>query len=157
VPANRQETLFVMNEVFKNVTLPHLRSICPTLVRHNQEIEITRQQIGDLGIIPPNPSLLVGHLSGGNQQKVVLGKWLTVLPKVLLLNDPTRGMDVGAKREVMEAMEGLREKGVATILFSQEPELLMAYADRVIVLHRGERVTEMPNEELSEEKLLAFS
>jgi ribose transport system ATP-binding protein len=157
VPPNRQDTLFPINEIYKNITIAHLKQLCSRLVRRSQEVEISQRQMNTLGVYPPNPTMGVGNLSGGNQQKVVLAKWLTVLPKVLMLNDPTRGMDVGAKKEVMDIIENLRDKGVATLLLSQEPELLMAYADRVIVLHRGHQVAEIQNEELTKEGLLAYS
>ena len=75
---------------------------------------------------PPNPRLLAGNLSGGNQQKVVLAKWLTRTPKVLILNEPTRGMDVGAKREVLDLIKALKAEGVAIILISTEPETVLA-------------------------------
>ena len=157
VPANRQTTLFANNEIFKNITLTHLNAICPGFVRQSKEIVFATKQVNDLGVRPPDPKRIVSSLSGGNQQKVVLGKWLTVSPKLLLLNDPTRGMDVGAKQEVMEIVESLRVKGVATILFSTEPELLMAYANRVIVLNRGHQMAEFQNQEVTKEILLSYS
>ena len=78
--------------------------------------------------------MLAGHLSGGNQQKVVLAKWLTKQPKVLILNEPTRGMDVGAKREVLDLMRALKAEGVAILLLSTEPETVMAESDRILVM-----------------------
>ncbi len=157
VPSNRRETLFPSNEIYKNVTLTHLQKICPTMLNRRDEIKASQEQINLLGIRPPFPTLLLSGLSGGNQQKVVLAKWLTDLPKLLVLNDPTRGMDVGAKREVMDIVESLRSKGVATLLLSSEPELLMAYADRVVVLSRGHQLDTMMNAQVTKEALLAFA
>jgi ribose transport system ATP-binding protein len=157
IPANRQTTLFASNEIFKNITVTHLDHICPGVVAKSHELEISLKQIKELGIRPPDPTRPVSSLSGGNQQKVVLGKWLTLQPRVLMLNDPTRGMDVGAKQEVMEIVESLRNQGVATILFSTEPELLIAYADRVVVLQRGFQKSEFPNIEVTKDLLLAYS
>jgi ribose transport system ATP-binding protein len=157
VPSNRRETLFPGNELFMNITLTHLQKICPLWVNRRSEIQSAREQINLLGIRPPIPTLLLSSLSGGNQQKVVLAKWLTTLPKVLVLNDPTRGMDVGAKREVMDIVESLRTRGVATILLSSEPELLMAYADRVVVLSRGRQLSTMMNAQVTKEALLAYA
>lgn len=157
VPANRQTTLFGSNEIFKNITLTHLNEVCRGLVHQSKEIAEANKQIKNLGVHPSDAKRLVSSLSGGNQQKVVLGKWLTVTPKLLLLNDPTRGMDVGAKQEVMEIVEELHSKGVATILFSTEPELLMSYADRVIVLSRGHQMVELKNQELTKDILLSYS
>lgn len=157
VPANRQTTLFGSNEIFKNITLTHLSSVCPGLVSLPLELAAANRQIKDLGVRPSDAKRIVSSLSGGNQQKVVLGKWLTVSPKLLLLNDPTRGMDVGAKQEVMDIVQGLQSKGVATILFSTEPELLMAYADYVIVLSRGHQMAKLRNQELTKDILLSYS
>jgi len=157
VPANRQATLFQGNEIYKNITISHLGNICPNFVKQTLEVVAATSQIKSLGVRPPDPSRVVASLSGGNQQKVVLAKWLTIPPKVLLLNDPTRGMDVGAKQEVMEIVEGLREKGVATIIFSTEPELLMAYADRVVILNRGHQMADLPNQDVTKDILLSYS
>jgi ribose transport system ATP-binding protein len=157
VPANRRETLFPAVEVYKNISITHLADICRNWVTRGPELKAAKEQVATLGVRPANPSLLVSNLSGGNQQKVVLAKWLTTLPRVLVLNDPTRGMDVGAKREVMDIVEKLREKGIATLLLSSEPELLMAYADRVVVLARGRQVDILPNAQVTKESLLAYS
>ncbi|MGE5140894.1 MAG: sugar ABC transporter ATP-binding protein [Rudaea sp.] len=157
VPANRRETLFPAVEVYKNISIAHLGDICRNWVTRGPELKAAKEQVTALGVRPANPSLLVSNLSGGNQQKVVLAKWLTKLPRVLVLNDPTRGMDVGAKREVMDIVEKLREKGIATLLLSSEPELLMAYADRVVVLARGRQVDILPNAQVTKESLLAYS
>ena len=89
------------------------------------------------GCVPRNAELLAGHLSGGNQQKVVLAKWLTQQPKVLILNEPTRGMDVGAKREVLDLVKELKAEGVAILLLSTEPETILAESDRILVLSKG--------------------
>ena len=80
---------------------------------------------------------MLGNLSGGNQQKVALAKWLTHLPKVLILSEPTRGMDVGAKEDVIRIVKSLRDRGVAVLVLSTEPETILTLADRVTVLKRG--------------------
>jgi ribose transport system ATP-binding protein len=101
--------------------------------------------------------MLAGHLSGGNQQKVVLAKWLTQTPKVLILNEPTRGMDVGAKREVLDLIKTLKEKGVAIILMSTEPETVMAECDRILVMSRGRITAELVDERVTKEMMLAHA
>ena len=98
-----------------------------------------------------------GHLSGGNQQKVVLAKWLTKTPHLLILNEPTRGMDVGAKREVLNLITRLKEQGVAIILMSTEPETVMAESDRILVLSKGNITKEFVNERVSKELLMAHA
>ena len=84
-----------------------------------------------------SPDIALGNLSGGNQQKVALAKWLTHLPKVLILSEPTRGMDVGAKEDVIRIVKSLRDRGVAVLVLSTEPETILTLADRVTVLKRG--------------------
>lgn len=96
----------------------------------------------------------VGALSGGNQQKVVLAKWLTQQPKVLILNEPTRGMDVGAKDEVMTIVQGLCDKGVATLLITTEPETIVAYADRALVMSKGRITAELSGANLTKDQLM---
>ena len=96
----------------------------------------------------------MGSLSGGNQQKVVLAKWLTQQPRVLLLNEPTRGMDVGAKDEVMTIVQGLRAKGVATLLITTEPETIVGIADRALVMSKGKITAELSAEQLTKDQLM---
>ena len=98
---------------------------------------------------------MVGGLSGGNQQKVALARWLTHLPKVLILNEPTRGMDVGAKEDVINIVKSIREKGVAVILVSTEPELVLALSDRIVVMRKGLVSKEFAAETVSKDRLLA--
>ena len=93
-------------------------------------------------------------LSGGNQQKVALAKWLSYPPKVLVLCEPTRGMDVGAKDDVVKIVRGLRDKGLAIIVVSTEPETVLSLADRILVMKRGAIVREFANEQISKDRLL---
>jgi len=96
----------------------------------------------------------VQFLSGGNQQKVVLGKWLAMKPKVLLLDEPTRGIDVGAKHEIYRLMEDLSREGVAILFVSSELEEILGLSDRALVLHEGRITGELPRNALSEEAVL---
>ena len=98
-----------------------------------------------------------GNLSGGNQQKVVLAKWLTVQPKVLILNEPTRGMDVGAKREVLDLIKALKAEGVAIILISTEPETVLAESDRILVMSKGQITKEFAGERVSKDLLMSYA
>ena len=133
MPENRRDTLMLGQEIYKNITLAHLGTLLRGLVNQRAEIEIARGQCESVGVRPAGPGLPllpVGALSGGNQQKVVLAKWLTEQPKLLILNEPTRGMDVGAKDEVMTIVQELRDKGVAILLITTEPETILSVADR---------------------------
>jgi ribose transport system ATP-binding protein len=123
-------------------------------MNERRERAIARTQIDELGIRPPNPDLAVGALSGGNQQKVVLAKWLTRKPRVLLLNEPTRGMDVGAKDEVTGIVRRLRDQGVAILLVTTEPEAILSVADRAVVMRRGRVTATLEGDALTKENLM---
>jgi ribose transport system ATP-binding protein len=137
LPESRGMMLFRTEQVFKNVSIAILGRIHKVLLKPRREREITERHIKDLQIRPPRPDIALGNLSGGNQQKVALAKWLTELPKVLILSEPTRGMDVGAKEDVIRIVKSLRDKGVAVLVLSTEPETILTLADRVTVLKRG--------------------
>jgi ribose transport system ATP-binding protein len=107
-----------------------------------------------LQIRPAAVELELGMLSGGNQQKVALAKWLSYPPRLLVLCEPTRGMDVGAKNDVIHIIRDLRARGLAVIVLSTEPETVLSLADRVIVLKRGAVVREFSNEQISKDRLL---
>src|SRR5580700_11028935 len=122
------------------MTLAHLgRNLGEWIIRQHEH-RVCQPMLERVGCRPPDPSLRTGSLSGGNQQKVVLAKWLLGPIRVLLLEEPTRGMDVHAKAEIMELVEEQKRQGAAVILASTEPELVLAHADRIATLARG-RVT----------------
>jgi len=154
---NRRATLFPRHEIYKNITLAHLDHLVKPVFRHPSEVEISRALVQRTGVRPRDPLLLAGHLSGGNQQKVVLAKWLTRQPKVLILNEPTRGMDVGAKREVLDLIKDLKGEGVAILLLSTEPETILAEADRILVLSKGRITKEFADEPVNKEDLLLYA
>jgi ribose transport system ATP-binding protein len=141
-------------EIFKNVTIAHLEKLVPWWIDENIEMDIAKAQITNLGVRPPDPRLPVGALSGGNQQKVVLAKWLTVWPRVLILCEPTRGMDVGAKEEVMTLIRRLRQEGAAILLITTEPETVLAIADRALVMRKGRLTADLSGADLSKESLM---
>jgi ribose transport system ATP-binding protein len=155
VPENRRMMLFRTEPVYKNVSIAILDKIDRIFLRPGREREITQGHIKDLQIRPPLPGIALGSLSGGNQQKVALAKWLTELPKVLILSEPTRGMDVGAKEDVIRIVKSLRDRGVAVLVLSTEPETILTLADRVTVLKRGVVAREFAHDHLSKADLLA--
>lgn len=154
VPENRRNSLMLQQEIFKNITLAHLGKLVPGLLRQRTEIGIAQRQIETIGVRPPRPMLNAGALSGGNQQKVVLAKWLTQQPRVLILNEPTRGMDVGAKDEVLTIVQNLRDQGVAILLITTEPETIVRIADRSLVMRKGKLTAELTGETLTKENLM---
>jgi ribose transport system ATP-binding protein len=157
VPENRRDSLMLQQEIYKNITLAHLKRLLRWLLNRKIEIDIAQVQMENLGVRPPKPLLPVGALSGGNQQKVVLAKWLTQQPKLLILNEPTRGIDVGAKNEVLTIIKELRDQGVAILLITTEPETILGIADRALVMRKGAITAEIEGTELTKEKLIKFA
>jgi len=140
VPENRRvEGLVVEMSVRENVTLPSLRRFTRFgLIQRRRERQVAQEQITSLNVKTPNTESLVLNLSGGNQQKVVLGKWLAMTPRVMILDEPTRGIDVGAKAEIYRLMRALAEQGAVILMISSDMEEILHVSDRVAVMHEGE-------------------
>ena len=155
VPESRRSMLFHMEPVYKNISIAILERISRLWVRPNAERVIANTHVKSLQIRPPLVDRPLGTLSGGNQQKVALAKWLTYLPKVLLLSEPTRGMDVGAKDDVLKIVRGLRDRGIGVVVVSTEPETVLSMADRILVMKRGRITQEFASEVVSKDRLLA--
>lgn len=119
-------------------------------VEQQQSAEMSQR----LRVKAPGDFYRVGNLSGGNQQKVVLGKWLAMKPQVLLMDEPTRGIDVGAKQEIYQLMDELAGQGIAILFVSSELEEVIGMSDRVIVMHEGRITGELSREQLSEESIM---
>jgi ribose transport system ATP-binding protein len=154
VPESRRSMLFHQEPLYKNTSISALERISRIWLKPAREREIARDQIEKLQIRPPRVDALVGSLSGGNQQKVGLAKWLSFPPKVLILSEPTRGMDVGAKEDVVKIVRGLRAEGLAILVASTEPETVLSLADRIMVMKKGVIVREFANEVISKDRLL---
>jgi ribose transport system ATP-binding protein len=154
VPESRRDMLFHQEPVYKNVSISILDRISSLLLKPSRERAIASRQVEQLRIRPPAVDLDLGMLSGGNQQKVALAKWLSYPPRLLVLCEPTRGMDVGAKNDVIHIVRDLRAKGLAIIVLSTEPETVLSLADRVLVLKRGAVVRQFANEKISKDRLL---
>jgi ribose transport system ATP-binding protein len=154
VPESRRAMLFHQEPVYKNVSISILERISSLLLKPSRERAIAQRQVEQLQIRPAAVDLDLGMLSGGNQQKVGLAKWLTHPPKLLVLCEPTRGMDVGAKNDVVNIVRGLKAQGIAIIVLSTEPETVLSLADRIVVLKRGAVVREFANEVVSKDRLL---
>jgi ribose transport system ATP-binding protein len=154
VPESRRSMLFHTEPVYKNMSISVLGRIGRLLLRPSVEKDIARRHVQSLSIRPPTVETLLGSLSGGNQQKVALAKWLTWPPKVLVLSEPTRGMDVGAKEDVVRIVKGLRERGMGVVVLSTEPETVLSLADRIVVMKKGRIVREFAGETVSKDQLL---
>ncbi|MDA8251340.1 MAG: sugar ABC transporter ATP-binding protein [Rhodospirillales bacterium] len=155
VPESRRAMLFHMEPVFKNISISILDRISRLWLRPDAERAIANRHVKSLQIRPPLVDRPLGTLSGGNQQKVALAKWLTFLPKVLLLSEPTRGMDVGAKDDVVKIVKSLRAEGIGVVVVSTEPETVLSLADRILVMKRGRIAREFAREAVSKDRLLA--
>ncbi len=142
-----------------NVTLAVLRQLAHAgqVVDRSVLEEVARRYIHELHLRPPRTDLPVGSLSGGNQQKVVLAKWLAVDLKVLLLDEPTRGIDVGAKAEIHGLIDELAHRGMAILLISSELPEVLAMSDRILVMSEGCLVGELSREEATQERILALA
>lgn len=145
-------------DVTRNMTLPSLGLSADLatrgIINHNAATEKSAHYVDSLQIKTPSLEVPVNHLSGGNQQKVVLGKWLMTHPKVLFLDEPTRGIDVGAKAEIHALMAKLADDGVAIVFVSSELPEILGMSDRVLVLHEGKITGEFVNNNLTQEEIL---
>ncbi len=157
VPEDRKlHGLIVEMNVRQNIGLAGLRRNQRAVGFRNSATEKRDSQamIDKLNIKTPSDEQVAQTLSGGNQQKVVLGKWLSLGPRILLLDEPTRGIDVGAKQEIYKLVEELAEEGIAILFVSSEMEEILGMSDRVIVMHEGRIAGELAREELSEEAVM---
>lgn len=123
------------------------------IVRRKEEKEHVNQMIKDISVKTANPDMLITSLSGGNQQKVIIGRWLMAKPKLLIMDEPTRGIDVGAKSEIYNLIAELAQKGMAIILVSSEMPEIIGLSDRVFVVRGGKLVFECSKEEVTQELL----
>ena len=155
----KQQGLVIDMSVRENMSLASLRRDRRKggFLDFAKESEITQEMIKSMRGKPPSDDQVVRYLSGGNQQKVVLGKWLAMKPRILLLDEPTRGIDVGAKREIYGLMEELAQSGVAILFVSSEMEEILGMSDRAIVMHEGRITGSLTREELTEETIMQLA
>ncbi len=144
--------------VGENLSLPSLkRDQNKGFLNRKKEKILIDQMIDAMSVKTQSHRQIIQYLSGGNQQKVVLGKWLGMNPKVLLLDEPTRGIDVGAKQEIYKLMEKLASEGVAILYASSEMEEILGMADRALVMHEGRLTGELSRDEISEESVMQLA
>ena len=149
----KHEGVLLDFSVAQNLSLPTLHRRGRWLDRR-YERELAARSIAELGIATSGPDQRTGDLSGGNQQKVVLGKWLACGPKVLLLDEPTRGVDVGARAQIYAELHRLADQGLAVLFVSSELEEVLALADRVLVVRQGAIAADLPRELASEQSIM---
>jgi len=154
----RSEGLHLHQSIAKNITLTVLDKLSTGgFVNRRRESNLVVKSIKDLQIKVSSPDAAVGTLSGGNQQKVVLAKWLAVEPRVILLSDPTRGIDVGTKSEIYLLLRKLAAEGAAIILYTTDYDELIGLCDRVGIFYRGRIVHELSGLEITEQAILNAS
>jgi ABC-type sugar transport system ATPase subunit len=159
VPESRKEQgLFLEMSVKENILMAVLAQYRKSGVIQWNEIEQgAKNYIQKLGIKVSSPDQKVVNLSGGNQQKVVLARWLSTSPKVLLLDEPTRGVDVGAKTEIHKIIHELAGSGLGVVVISSELPEILAISDRVLVMHEGKIRAELPRKEATQEKIMYYA
>lgn len=142
----------------ENIALPSLTSFSPKgVIDQKREASFVELLINRLTIKTASPETHARNLSGGNQQKVVIAKWIGIGPKVLILDEPTRGVDVGAKREIYTLMNELTDRGVAIIMVSSELPEIIGMSDRIIVVHEGKISGEVASREATQERIMTLA
>ncbi len=159
VPEDRKQHGFIpVMSVAKNITLPILDRLQKFgVIQQDKENEIVEEYIGYLAIMVSSPDQEIQYLSGGNQQKVILAKWLSAQPKVIILDEPTRGVDVGTKAEIYRLIRELAERGVGIIFISSELPEILGLSDRILVMYAGRIQGELGHDEATEERILTLA
>jgi ABC-type sugar transport system ATPase subunit len=157
LPESRKEQgLLLKQSVGDNISLPHLDTVTTPggVIRAGQEAKRTIELIKALNVQPPTPRSKVNSLSGGNQQKVLFGKWLFKQPRIFIVDEPTRGIDVGAKQAIYELIAALAAEGMAILMISSEIEEILGLAQRVLVMRAGRIVAELSGAALTEDNVM---
>jgi L-arabinose transport system ATP-binding protein len=154
----KREGLILMRSVLENASIAILRQISRFhIVRGAMEREVVGSFVEKLQVRTPSLDQEVGKLSGGNQQKVVLSRWLAARPKILILDEPTRGIDVGAKAEIYSLIDELANEGLGIMFISSEMPEILGLADRIYVMQNGRITGELSGAEATEEAILELA
>ena len=155
----KAEGLLLQGSTKSNITISGLKDICKwgIVIRPKEELRRVLDLINKLFIKTPGPDFPVADVSGGNQQKIILARWLNIGARVLLLDEPTRGIDVGSKSEIYQIMEQLTEEGVGIIMVSSELPEVLGMSDRILVMCEGKMVKDLSRAEASEEIIMSYA
>ncbi|AJJ09550.1 ABC transporter family protein [Yersinia rohdei] len=155
----KKSGLFLVLSVVENMSIVNLSEYINKkgFVSHGQMAQDCMEQIKKLNIKTPTMDQIINNLSGGNQQKVLIARWLLAQPKILILDEPTRGIDVGAKSEIYRLISELANRGVAIILVSSELPEILGMSDRVMVMHAGHITGILDKQDASQEKIMALA
>jgi ribose transport system ATP-binding protein len=158
-PEDRRKSGLVTDMTFReNVTLPDLDSYATFgLIQRKRETEISSKQCEKLRVKLASVETLVKNLSGGNQQKVVLAKWLSLKPKVMIFDEPTRGIDVGSKAEIYQLMRNLADNGVVILMISSDMEEILGVSDRIAVMNEGQITGFLSHDQFNEESVMRLA
>ena len=156
VPEDRkQQGLFLNMAVRENITISAIHQVSKAgFLNFGKMNNLAREFVEKLDIRTPSVLQRVGNLSGGNQQKVVISRWLTLKPRILILDEPTRGIDVGAKSEIHGLMSQLASEGVGVMMISSELPEVLGVSDRILVMHEGRIVAEFSREEATQDNIM---
>jgi ribose transport system ATP-binding protein len=154
----KNQGLILGMAIYENISLTHLEKLVKAgFIQHRREYQVARDYMKDIRIKAPSEFQFVKNLSGGNQQKVVVAKWLFSESKVVIFDEPTRGVDVGAKVEIYNLMNELVQKGIGVIMISSELPEVLGMCDRILVMHEGKIQGEMTREDATQEKIMYFA
>lgn len=149
--------LIISNSIKHNITLARPQFISEHgILDKDLELNRAKEYQEKLGIKAPTVEQLVGNLSGGNQQKVLVGKWMFAEPDIMLMDEPTRGVDVGAKYEIYQIINELVEQGKSILMISSELPEILGMCDRIYVMNEGRLIAELPAEEASQEAIMSY-
>jgi ribose transport system ATP-binding protein len=160
VPENRRDSgIFPDMSIIENVNSANWREIRGVLggLRMSVMRRICSDSMSSLNVKNSDQGKKIKQLSGGNQQKVVIAKWLATHPRILLVDEPTRGIDVGAKAEIFKIIKGLREEGLSVIIVSSELSEVISESDRILVMKNGSLVVTLTSEEVTRERIIQYA
>lgn len=158
IPEDRKaQGLCLILPTSENIVLANLKFLFNNFINLKKEKKVSQKYINDLNIATPSHSRIVQYLSGGTQQKVVLAKWLCTNSKIFIFDEPTRGIDVGAKAEIHSLMLELVKNGAAILMISSELPEILGMSDRIYVMREGDLVAELDREEATQEKVIAHA
>ena len=159
VPEGRKsQSLFLKFTVGENMTIVYLKQILKALeiIKNKKELAIAREYKDRLRVKTPSLEQSIINLSGGNQQKAIIARWLMSSPRILFLDEPTQGIDIGAKNEIYDIIDKLAEQGVSVVVVSSEMQETIGLCDRVIVMYEGKVSGEVMHNEISQELLMTY-
>ncbi|MEZ4731030.1 MAG: sugar ABC transporter ATP-binding protein, partial [Caldilineaceae bacterium] len=154
----KRQGLLLKLSVTINTTISGLKQFCRlNVIKLSEELQVVQKFIKQLSIKTPGPNFLVVNMSGGNQQKVVLARWLSIGTRLFILDEPTRGIDVGSKSEIYQIMADLANQGVGILMISSELPEILGMSDRIMVMREGRIVKELARAEASEEVIMHYA